>query len=196
MAPHIKISSEEILSQSIKIIRKNGIEALNARSIAKQLKCSIQPIFRTFGTMEKLKTAVYDCAHEIYTERMEKAFVTDGFRGIGLAYIKFANDEKNIFRFLFMTNVFNNSSLGKIIGTLPNDGRIISYITKVTGLSKLKARELYTGMWFYSHGIASLLATNNCSFDKEAERIFENAYRGLLQELKQGSKNENNYKKK
>lgn len=183
MAPSIKISYEAIIDEAIKIVRESGIEAVNARSIAKNLNCSIHPIFRTFGTMEELKAAVFKRADEIYKERMEKG-LSKGFGAFGLAYIHFARDEKNLFKFLFMSNEVKQKKLLKTLDDSPNDDKVISLISNRTGLTKAKAKEVYAGMWFMSHGIGSLLATNNSSLsDKEARNILGNTYRGLVYSL-------------
>ena len=66
MAPKIKVPYEDIVTEALQIVREKGIEAVNARSVAARLNCSVQPIFRTFGTMDELKTAVLKRANEIY----------------------------------------------------------------------------------------------------------------------------------
>ena len=52
MPPKIKITKEEIVDTALNLVREAGEQALNARSIAAKLKCSTQPVFSNFETME------------------------------------------------------------------------------------------------------------------------------------------------
>jgi len=192
MAPKIKISYEDIIKASIAIVREQGMEFVNARSVAAKLNCSIQPLFRTFGTMDDLKSAIYKRAEEIYNKAMIAALKNSGedifvFLAMGLAYIDFAKTETNLFRLLFMSNAFNQGSAADIAGNTAGDEKVIALISTSTGLDAKKAQELYTGLWFTTHGIASLLATNSCTLtEDETERILRNVFKGLLHSLKDG----------
>ena len=187
MPPKIKISYEDIINEAITIVREQGLEFVNARSVARKLKCSIQPIFRTFGTMEELKAATYKRAEEIYNavmiESMENS--NEGFLALGSAYVNFAKTETNLFRLLFMSNAFSQGCAADIAGSTTGDNEVIDLICKDTGLDASKAQELYTGLWFTTHGIASLLATNSCTLtDDETKRILKNMFEGLLDSLR------------
>ena len=189
LAPRIKTSHEDIIREAITIVREQGIEFVNARSIAAQLKCSIQPIFRTFGTMEELKAATYKRAEEIYNTAMMESMqnISNGFLALGLAYVNFAKTETNLFRFLFMSNAFNHGRATDIAGTTTGDNEVIALICESTGLDVSKAQELYTGMWFTTHGIASLLSMNSCTLtDEEIKRVLKNVFDGLILSLKNG----------
>lgn len=192
VAPKTKISYDSIVTEAITIIKENGIEAVNARSIAARLNCSIQPIFRNFSTMDELKAVVYKHAEEIYNKAMFDALENsgEGFLGMGLAYINFAKSEQNIFKLLFMSNVFNNGSAADIAGTTKGDDDVIDLISNLTNLNKSESQELYTGIWFTTHGMASLLATNNCTLsNEETKKILNHVYEGLLYSIKkQGEK--------
>ena len=40
-----KINKDDIIRVCLDIVRKDGINGINARRVAKELKCSTQPIF-------------------------------------------------------------------------------------------------------------------------------------------------------
>ena len=44
MPPKVKVTQDQIIQAAMDIVRESGIDALNARALAKQLDCSIQPI--------------------------------------------------------------------------------------------------------------------------------------------------------
>ena len=62
MPPKVKVSKEQIVSAALDLIRHQGYDALNARSIAAALGCSTQPIFSNFTTMEELRGTVIQAA--------------------------------------------------------------------------------------------------------------------------------------
>jgi AcrR family transcriptional regulator len=187
LPPRIKTSNEDIIKESIAIVREQGIEFVTARSVAAKLNCSIQPIFRTFGTIEDLKAATYKRAEEIYNTAMMEAMKNsrEGFLALGLAYVNFAKSESNIFRLLFMSNVFNQGSAANIVGSTAGDDEVIALICEATGLDVSKSQELHTSLWFTAHGIASLLVTNSCTLtDDETRQVLKNVFNGLLHALR------------
>ncbi|HCL03570.1 MAG TPA: TetR/AcrR family transcriptional regulator [Lachnoclostridium phytofermentans] len=187
MPPKIKVTEEEIMNVAIRMVREKGMDSLNARDLAKEIGCSVHPIFRTYNSMEGLKTAVYEMAENIYNERMMSAGENseDGFLNMGLAYIDFAKNEKNLFKLLFMSDVFREQSIMDIAGNTEGDDKVIEMLCQITGLSINAAKELYTGIWLTTHGIAAMFATNNCKFnDKENRRLLNNSFMGLMLKLK------------
>ncbi|MDF2844482.1 MAG: putative transcriptional regulator, TetR family [Herbinix sp.] len=192
MPPKIKITQEEIINMAVRIVREKGIESLNARDLAKELGCSVHPIFRVYTSMEGLKTSVYKEVENLYNRHMESAMKQseNGFLGMGLAYIDFAKNEKNLFKLLFMSDAFREQSLMDIVGSTEGDDEVIDMICQGTGLSREAARDLYTGVWLTTHGIASMYATNNCRFSEEENRkILNNSFMGLMFKFKSEEKN-------
>ena len=100
-----QISKEKILEAAIDIIRKNGANAVNARNIAKRLKCSTQPIYLSFSGMDELKTAVTQEAIRIYRTFISEEMSSSEYppyKSFGMGYVRFAQKEKELFQFLFM----------------------------------------------------------------------------------------------
>ena len=190
MAPKIKVSYEEIVNAALQVVREKGLEAVNARSVAARLGCSIQPIFRTFGTMEELRIAILKRANKIYEGVMEESLMRGGFREMCFAYVIFAQNEKNIFKMMFMsnalfvsntTNASTQGSATEIMGTTAGDDIVLAMLCDETGLDAAKAKELYTGVWFLVHGMASLLVYNSCTLsDDEIKRILKNTCDGYV----------------
>ena len=55
MARTTQITREALVDAGVRLVLEKGLEALNARSLAAQAGCSIQPVFRNFGSMENLR---------------------------------------------------------------------------------------------------------------------------------------------
>ena len=60
-----RISKEAIIDAAAAVLRTGGFEAINARSVAKALGCSTQPIYLSFRNMEELKSALTQRAIEV-----------------------------------------------------------------------------------------------------------------------------------
>mgnify|MGYP000348827463 CR=1 FL=1 len=58
MPPKPTTNKEAILNAAISIVRKEGMESVNARSIASALNCSTKPLFRIYENMDALKQDV------------------------------------------------------------------------------------------------------------------------------------------
>jgi len=188
MPPKIKITLELILNGALDLVREEGIEAINARNLAKALGCSTQPIFSHFATMDELKMVVFQQVEQLYNDAMIKGMEGGDFLGMGLAYIQFARTEPKLFQLLFMTSRIVNGNLTEVAGSTEGDDEVITMISAMTGLSSHSAQKLYTSIWFTTHGIASLIATNGANIDeKEARGILGHTFKGLIYSLKQES---------
>ena len=189
MPPKIKIKEDAILDVALEITRKSGIEGVNARELAKELGCSIQPVFRTFQNMENLKKALYKKVEEHFN-----AYMLNGmnhripFLGMGLAYINFAKEEKNLFKLLFMSDAIHVDSPMDMISGQENQ-EVIALIAGMTQLNEENSKKLYVDIWLLTHGIASLVATNHCHFNnEEAEIILMDAFKGFLNQFSKKEK--------
>lgn len=187
MPPKVKVTEKEIIDTALRIVQEKGLDSLNARDLAKELGCSVHPIFRSFHTMEELKSEIYKAAEQIYNQRMISAMEkgADSFLNIGLTYIDFARQEKNLFKLLFMSDAFREQSIIDIVGNTEGDDEVIAMLCQMTGLSRQSARELYAGNWLMVHGIASMFATNSCRLEeKEIRRLLGNTFMGIMIKLK------------
>ena len=105
MPPKVKITKEDIINAAVSLVRENGADALNARTVASVLGCSTQPVFSNFATMDELRLAVVEKADEICNEYIKKEIEIGDFpayKASGMAYIRFAKEEKELFRLLYM----------------------------------------------------------------------------------------------
>lgn len=161
LPPKIQYTKEQIIDAAIEIVRREGLEAVNARSVAKKLGCSTQPVFREFENMAKLKEAILLRAFAMYERRINSSMAATSikYKASGIAYIKFAEEEPALFRLLFMRD--RNGKTDEADKTLDE---IIKQIMLLMGISKEAAYEFHTQMWIYTHGIAVMAATNYIHF--------------------------------
>lgn len=184
MPPKVKVTQDQIIQAAMDIVRESGIDALNARALAKQLDCSIQPIFKNFETMGSLKQALLEKAQKIYDAYTQKGMQNSNpFLGIGLGYIQFAQEEKNLFKLLFMTNEFKQTSLIQIIKDDENQ-EVVKLVAQLSGLSLILSEQLFIDVWLITHGIASMCATNDIELSlDEVTTILRDAFAGFKHQL-------------
>ena len=104
MPPKVKITKNDIVNTAVELVRVHGEQALNARSIATALGCSTQPVLYSFRTMDEIRQAAYEIADEYHTAFiLPKETDADPMLALGLNYVRFGHEEKNLFRFLFQS---------------------------------------------------------------------------------------------
>ena len=181
MPPIPKISKEMILKSSLEIIRKDGIENLNVRNIANKLSCSTQPIMYHYKNMDMLKEELYTMVDKYHSEFLMNENNINPLLNIGLQYIKFANEEKNLFKFLFQSNKFSNFNFKDLIDNNESDIQsIFDVVQKETNLSSNQIKEMFTILFITAHGIASLLANNSMKYnEEECKKLLNNTFNSM-----------------
>ena len=103
MPPKQRITREMILERSFTMFCQEGMEAVNARSVAKALNCSTQPIFSYFTGMDDLKNALEMKAKETF-EAVLKNYETEGDPLLNACrtYLRFGVEQPRLFAYLFM----------------------------------------------------------------------------------------------
>ena len=156
MPPKVRITKEDIINAALETVRQNGADAINARSLASYLDCSTQPIFSNFDSMDELRLAVIDKATELYNNYLTREIDEQNYpayKASGIAYIRFAREEKELFKLLFMRDRTNENY------ALPLDDFVANLVKNATGLSGDEASLFHSRMWACVHGIATMLAT-------------------------------------
>lgn len=179
MPPKIKITKEAIIQAALDTVRKHGIEALNARDLAAALGCSTQPIFSNFASMEEVRQAVLSEAQKLYEKQTEEEMTRGEFppyKASGMAYIRFASEEKELFKLLFMRDRADTS----VPVETEFDNSIISLVQNNTGFDRPNASLFHLEMWIFVHGIAAMAATGYLAPDRElVSRMLTESYQGL-----------------
>ena len=67
------IMKESIIDGAFAVFRKYGYENLNARSLAREMNCSTQPIYVNFKDMDQVKKIARKLAAERYQEILGEA---------------------------------------------------------------------------------------------------------------------------
>ena len=179
MPPKVKVSRENIVQTAVEIVRRQGAEALNARGVAAVLGCSTQPIFSNFATMEELRLAVVaeaDALSNAYVLREVDSGEYPPYKASGMSYIRFAKEEKELFKLLYMRDRAGEEIPKEFVIGQP----IESILHTTTGLDGETAKLFHLEMWAYVHGIATMFATGFVDLPWElVSRMLTDAYQGL-----------------
>lgn len=183
MPPVPKITKEKIIQGALALVRKRGAAALTAKSLAAKLGCSTQPVFWHFENMEALKKAVFGEALAVFGKflRQERECPSP-YMAIGLNYVLFAKEEKELFKLLFMSD-FGKTDL---VNASVEMDYILQVIEKSENVTGEIAKTIYRDMWVFSHGIAAMSATGTAEFSEEEVRaMLGDVCRGLIGHLKE-----------
>lgn len=179
MPPKAKVTRDNIINAAVDIVRKNGTQSLNARTIASLLSCSTQPIFSNFATMDELNIAVLEKA-DIMCQECISNEVNSGryptYKASGMAYIRFAKEEKELFKLLYM----RDRSREHVPDQIEFGDKIETVVQSTTGLGPDVAKLFHLEMWAYVHGIATMFATGFLDLDWDlVSKMLTDAYQGL-----------------
>lgn len=179
MPPKVKTTKEAIVDAAVEIVRKDGAQALNARTVAAALGCSTQPVFSNFATMDELHLAVVEKADALCREYMRKEVESGlypAYKATGMAYIRFAKEEKELFRLLYM----RDRSKENTPTALDFSGDIEAMVQQNTGLDRESAKLFHLEMWACVHGIATMFATGFVDLPWElVSKMQTDLYQGL-----------------
>lgn len=189
MPPKAKFSKEEIIQAALDLVREDGISNLTARALGTRLGSSARPIFTVFQNMDEVQQAVIKAAKSLYTGYIREGLSeTPAFKGTGMQYILFSIHEPKLFQLLFMKEQVNIPDLsGVLVSIDENYDEILASVKDTYKLSDEASQKLYQHLWIYTHGIASLCATNMCRFtEEEISKMITEVFISLLKEEKAG----------
>lgn len=179
------ISREAIVQAALDIVRESGIKALNMRAVAEKCNCSTQPIYLSFDGAEDLKNAValrIDKEFNVFLENERAKGEYPEYKAIGMGYIKFARQEKELFKYMFMSKRKDNMH-----GAASRE-KAVSIIMQSFGLNRQQAINLQNEMWVFAHGIATMFATDYLNWDFETvSEMLTDVFFGVIERFKRSN---------
>ncbi len=186
MPPKAKTSRDTILKAALDLTREQGEGALNARAIADRIGCSTQPIFSNYASMAELRSDVTRAAIACYHNMVETEMRDHPalpYKASGLAYIRFAKEERELFKLLFMRE---RTPAQYIDDDKSFTDRIVTLVSEKTGFTPEEAYRLHLELWIFVHGIASMIATAYLDWDWDnISQMLSDAYLSLVQHHKE-----------
>lgn len=186
MPPKFKFTKDEIINAALNVTRNNGISGLTARALAAELGCSVKPIFGLFKNMEEVQQEVLTASNLLYQNYLREDMAKGKYppyKASGMAYIRFAKEERELFRLLFMRDRSNE----KIEENKEEIKPLMQLIKQNLGISEDDAYLFHLEMWLYVHGIATMIATSYLDWDDEfISKVLTDAYMGLKYRYTEG----------
>ena len=159
MARKKTITRDQILNAAYEVVAKEGFSRFTARNIAAKMKCSTQPIYLEFKNMDELKKVlVKEIITKLSTKMLSKEVTGNKLVDLGINYIEFAIEEKQLYKALYLEGETE-------IADLEEYSYDYFYHTVIQGteyeeLSKDKLLSLYTGFWIVVSGVAALTSSS------------------------------------
>ena len=157
-----QITRDMILSAALEMLKDGGMEAVNVKSLARRLNCSTQPLYLSFDNMDALRRELSSLAAQEFLRQIEEN--SDDATLYGMAYIRFAQEEKQLFRFLFLRQ---NAYVELREALLPIMRGSISRLMKRYQIDQGEAHHFHDQLWVHTHGIASMIATDFCDWNMD-----------------------------
>lgn len=166
MAPKNKFTKEEMVEAALRIVRIKGVDSLTAKTMAYELGTSTQPIFTAFGSMDSVKREVYAAAVRVYDSYTDAGLKEKiPFFGVGMQYIRFAREEPELYRFLFLTQTHDKEySALKSMRHLQELVR--PTLINVYHITAEEADIYFRDLWLVVHSLAILIVTGDCPYSE------------------------------
>lgn len=181
MARKETITKDEILNAAFQMTRQDGFTQVSARTLAAKAGCSTQPIFRVYKNMEELGGDLYSKAigffHDYY-DSFPKTSDTP-FVNMGLAYIRFAQEEQQLFKLLFMGKNRHGKSLYDLLNG--DKGTVVREINNAKFYGCKDPSGMFMRMWIFIHGSACMSLTGDYDLQEEdTVKLLEESYQAFL----------------
>lgn len=180
MPPTVRFTRDAVLHAACQLMRREGIEALNARAIAKELGGSTQPIFRLFTNMEDLRRELILYVARQFQAHAEADMAQSDSPYIQLCttYLLYGRDEPELFKLLFMRDRVSEGQYSD----QTNFDLVFNIIKKETPLDDETAMRFFERTWLFVHGLAVCIATKYipCQDERYLISMVKEAYNAAV----------------
>lgn len=180
MPPTVRFTRDAVLHAACQLMRREGMEALNARAIAKELGGSTQPIFRLFTNMEDLHREMILYVARQFQAHAEADMAQSDSPYIQLCttYLLYGRDEPELFKLLFMRDRVSEGQYSD----QTNFDLVFNIIKKETPLDDETALRFFERTWLFIHGLAVCIATKYipCQDERYLISMVKEAYNAAV----------------
>ncbi|MGN0403087.1 MAG: TetR/AcrR family transcriptional regulator [Acetatifactor sp.] len=170
MPPKPKYTKSEIIHTAFEMTREAGIDSVVARAVGKRLGTSSSPIFTFFGNMNELKEEVERLARHRFREYMLDILdFTPAFKEFGMRWVRFAAEEPNLYRLLFLSQHNSGSLLQQF--QLNFEDILVSMVKEIMTefqLGEAASLDLLSQMLIFANGISVLMLSNAGDISEES----------------------------
>lgn len=172
MPPKNKFTQEQVIQAAVQVVREKGADGLTAKTLAAQLGTSTQPIFTYFDTMDAVKSEVYKAALDLYNAYSARGLAEKiPFFGLGTQYIRFAREEPQLYRLLFLRKE-PAQGVDALTAMQQSQEAVRPSLMTIYHISAPDADRYFRDLWLVVHSLATLIVTGCCPYsDQEIGQI-------------------------
>ena len=187
MPPKVKFTRQEIVDAAMRVTRARGADGLTAREIAAELGVSTRPIFTYFDTMEQLRAEVRAAAKELYRAYLERGLAGPvPFYGVGQAYIRFAREEPELYKLLFLTKPGETGG-GAMDALRFSQDLTRASVMRIYNMDAKTADCYFRDLWLVVFSFATLIVTDDCPYtDEEMYAVLTEVSLAVCKAYKEG----------
>jgi AcrR family transcriptional regulator len=111
-------SREDVSQAAFDLVEARGLSALSARAVAHHLSSSTAPVYSNFDTMAELALAVIRQAKDLLQQYAAVSYTDRVFLNMGVGFVRFARDHRNLFRALFLEGDKYRNIIGELHGEM------------------------------------------------------------------------------
>ena len=193
MPPKCRFTREEIIQAALDLTAEKGVGALTARGLAQRLGSSAKPIFGLFANMEEVQQEVVKAANLRYQENLRQDMSAGRYppyKASGMAYIRFSQEEPELFKLLFMRD--RSREEPEAAGAELEE--LLALIQRNLGLTRQQALLFHLENWVFVHGIAAMAATHYLDWSTEdVSRALTDMYEGLKYRFLKGGRQDGSH---
>lgn len=173
MPPKVKFQKEEIVEAAVNITREKGISAVTAREVGAVLGVSSRPLFTYYHSVDELKRDVYHYAKNRYRQYVENGLkAKTPFLGVGQNYIRFAKEETELYKYLFL-NPPDDVKGSAMAGLKLSQDLVRESLMQIYHMDAATADKYFRDLWLVSYSITTLIVTDDCPYsDEEISALF------------------------
>jgi AcrR family transcriptional regulator len=179
MTQRVSFTQEMIVEAAFALTREEGWHGLTARAIARKLGSSTMPIYSSLTSMRKIEAAVRKRAESLMRDFQGRVFANEQPLDIALGYVRFARDERNLFRFLYVDRPLPDARKGRGRGSSRALGKVRSGKTVVPIADQVPVAmqdPRILKSWIFTHGLASMLSSGVLDLpDKRIQSLLREA---------------------
>ena len=184
MAPKNKFTKEEMAEAALRVVRAKGLDGLTAKTIADELGTSTRPIFTGFGSMDEVRQAVYAAAVGVYDRYVDAGLKERiPFLGVGTQCIRFAREEPELYRLLFLSRAQEYSAMRSMQHL---QALVRPTLMSVYRITAEEADLYFRDLWFVTHSLSTLIVTDDCPYsDPEIIQILTGFSISIFRSIKE-----------
>lgn len=156
------LTREAVITATLKLARKGGLEAVTARALSSTLGCSLSPLFTVFSGMDEIRKEAREYARRSFVKYLDDVTeAEEPFKEYGMRIIRFASQDPELFNIIFLSPDLFDQDMDPVLLAC------IEPIKEAYNLTDKQAMFIFHRVWIFVCGLAVLNSTRAQRFDED-----------------------------